>query len=405
LTSLPPELVGKIYEHLWPYDRFLPIASALLYFQRSNLYNEVDLHRRRLLLKFCDTIIEAGSNIGAMVKSLTFYQGTVRESENENVLVQIRGGLPYKPRLIDPPLRSMLPHLVNLERLRIHATFIARSAFTSYDEAPAPSSLTSLELKLDDYTLVDRILLLFPSLQHLDIAIRVEGFDEPTTDRIPLDPPRRLETIRIYADYRSQAICNVIASIESIRTTLEGRHAQRGLASLRNSEVMKELNVRSSYAALQAENLDRSLLKLTNLEKLSLEGGRACVSDRFFTDYFNSELPLESLHLTAGLTHNLSDLIHAFEIKPMTLKSVVLDWAEGSYYVVPRDWRKDMWRAKGFNKVGVEELIEIYTKGGVEISGSAVEILSIINGDHPDSEEEEEEEEDEESEEDEELSE
>jgi hypothetical protein len=151
LTSLPPELVGNIYDHLsyealQPYDGcFLPIAKALLHFQRSNLYKQVLLSHRRLVSKFCVTIIQARPNIGAMVKRLEFGRGSKWNGDRY-------GGMHFANSDMDQLLRPMLPQLIHLERLAIYSSSIARSVFDSFDTTPSPSSLILLKLWLEDYS-------------------------------------------------------------------------------------------------------------------------------------------------------------------------------------------------------------------------------------------------------------
>jgi hypothetical protein len=155
---LPPELLGQIYEHLWSPDdnQFLPIANALLHFQRSNLYKVVHFQRRHLVLKFCDTIIQGRSNIREMVKDLAFRRGSGGNADNHF------GVQPADPD-IDQLLGSMLPQLICLDSLKIFSSFIAQSVFTSFATTPAPSSLTLLNLTMYDFSLIDSILPLFPS--------------------------------------------------------------------------------------------------------------------------------------------------------------------------------------------------------------------------------------------------
>jgi hypothetical protein len=146
--------VGNIFEQLWsPYydNRFLPIASALLHFQSLNLYNDVRLSHRHLVLKFCVTIIQSRSNVGEMVKQLHFGRGSEREED-------IYKGMQFANSDMDQLLRSMFPQLIHLEILRIWSPLIAQSVFTSFDTTPPPSSLFLLDLELNNYSLIDQIL-------------------------------------------------------------------------------------------------------------------------------------------------------------------------------------------------------------------------------------------------------
>jgi hypothetical protein len=372
LTRLPPELVGQIYEQLWsPYDRnrFLPIANALLHFQRSNLYKAVRLSHRQLILKFCVTIIQARSNVGEMVKQLHFGRGS---EGNEDIYK----GMQFANSDMDQLLRSMFPQLIHLEILRICSPLIARSALTSFDTTPPPSSLTLLALVLDDYCLIDRILPLFPSLQCLFIAVYFDdaGFTEPIIDRIPLDPPRQLRNLAINADYRSKSICNLIASTESQETKLRGRRTNLGLASLRNSEVMEELSAycNREKGEQEVEDFDPSLLKFTSLTKLVLGEGGLRFSDHFFTDYFTPDLPLQILCLDGGFEVYTPDLIQAFKTKPTSLKSILLDtMADLESF--------DFEMLQAFDEAGIRVVVETYRKAGVEVAGKDVAILEEID--------------------------
>jgi hypothetical protein len=315
-------------------------------------------------------------------------------------------GQEYSASEMGQLLRSALPRLTHLERLEIPGRLIAGLAFASFIPTSVPSSLTSLDLDLQNDSVIDGILARFPALLKLCLRIFLhDTFEASAVDRIPLHPPRRLTTLSIHADYRSQPICNLIASTESTETILEGAYTSRGLASLRNSEVMRELTVECSS---EEENLlDQSLLKLTNLTKLSLGGEGSHVSDRFFTDYFKPELPLQFLHLRSHFTLESSDFIRALESKPIALKSLVLNTLELWINIhTRRKWSRGDWRQRGFDDEEMEEIIEIYTKGGVEVSGSDLKFIQVINGKYSgseiewtSSEEEDEEEEDSSSEE------
>jgi hypothetical protein len=362
--------VGQIYEQLsLPYERnrFLPIANALLHFQRLNLYSHVLLTHRQLILKFCVAIIQSRSNIGAMVKQLKFVRGSEGGKDRYE-------GMQFANSDMDQLLRPLLPQLIHLERLWIWSPLIAQSVFTSFDTTPPPSSLFLLELELDNYSLIDRILPLFPSLQHLriDVHLDVAGSTEPAIDRIPLDPPRPLTRLIIYADYRSKSICNLIASTESTKTILRGRRTNLGLASLRNSEMLRELVGHCTGVEeeeVEVENFDASFLKFTSLTSLVLGGGGLRLCDRFFTDYFTPDLPLQALHLTRQFALNSPDLIQAFKTKPTSLKSIVLDTMvdRGSF------------DPETFDEEGIRGVVEIYRKAGVEVSGSDVLALEVID--------------------------
>jgi hypothetical protein len=375
LTSLPPELVGNIYDHLsyealQPYDGcFLPIAKALLHFQRSNLYKHVLLSHRQLVSKFCVTIIQARPNIGAMVKRLEFGRGSRWDEDRYE-------GMHFANSGMDQRLRPMLPQLIHLERLTIYSSSIVHSVFTSFDTTPPPSSLFLLDLELDNYSLIDRILPLFPSLRYLriDVYLDVAGSTEPTIDRIPLDPPRQLRNLHITADSRSKSICNLIASTESKETILRGRRTNLGLASLRNSEVMEELSAycNREEGEQEVEDFDPSLLKFTSLTKLVLRGTELRLSDRFFTDYFTPALPLQTLHLTRQFALNSPDLIQAFKTKPTSLKSILLDtMADLESF--------DFEMLMALDEGGIREVVEIYRKAGVTVAGKDVAIVEEID--------------------------
>jgi hypothetical protein len=223
--------MGNIYHHLlnlnqlYPgyFDfsddnRFLPVAKSLLHFQRENLYRIVGLHPASMV-NFCETM-SGSSSLAEIVKRLKY-------RASDEVRYDRRGNLIGAATLeTDQAFISILPHLVHLESLTIKAPSIMPSIFTSYARAPEPSTLTSLELQLDDYSLLDLLLPLFPSLHNLFIFIAIDI--EPTvsdilSDPVFLHPPRSLESLAIEADHRSQAVCNLIASTAARVTRLEGR--------------------------------------------------------------------------------------------------------------------------------------------------------------------------------------
>jgi hypothetical protein len=176
---------------------------------------------------------------------------------------------------------------------------------------------------------------------------------------------------------------------------LEGWFLNRGLAAVRNVEELQELNVGFGPAvAEEADNLDQLLSKFTNLTKLSIgAGGAAYVGDHFFTDYFNSDLPLQSLDLTRGFILNCSDLIQAFKTRHTSLKSIVLDNMGDLEFV-------DYELVEQFDWDGINDIVSMYEGGGVNVSGSAVDyLLEELDGDHDDDGEDEDEEEDAEEEE------
>jgi hypothetical protein len=397
--------VGQIYEHLWVLDnnRFLPIAKALLHFQISNLYSKVHLNHGHQVLNFCDTIIRAGPNIGEMVKDLSFSAVINCQTAGDAEGNTVDGWRCYTKSEMDQRLRSMLPHLMHLKSLTMHSLTVTQSVFDSFATTPAPFSLTSLELQLIDSSLIDLILPLFPSLQRLHIADLDEDLEEgePTAARVPLDPPKQLKYLYIDADYRLPSICNLIASTESTETTLQGEYKSHGLASLRSSGVMEELTLMDGgdsdiyQGEEEGRDLEQSLIKFTNLTKLSLIGWGTYTSDHFFTDYFKPELSLQSLSLSLDFRFAVSDLVRAFKSKPSSLSSLVLGEA-GS--VDPRYWSNGIWRKRRFDKEGMEKIIAIYSNGGVKVSGAVREILTIIDGECSDSEQEEDTEADEESE-------
>jgi hypothetical protein len=235
-----------------------------------------------------------------------------------------------------------------------------------------------------DFSLIDSILPLFPSLQHLDIAIfNNPELTAPTIDRMALRPPRRLKILDISVDYRSPSIRNLIASTESVETTLRVYHTNLALASLRNSEVLNELYVNEDEDGEvdeEADSLDSLLLKFTSLKKLRLGGGGTCISDHFFTDYFKPELPLEYLNIMAGVQLKSSDLIRAFKTKPSSLRFIELD-TNGIHFfidVLPED----------FDEEGIRKLVEIYESGGVEVKGRDVDTVRDIDEARLDLEEE-----------------
>jgi hypothetical protein len=375
---LPPELVGQIYDQIYAQLRttwtpegqqFLPIAHALLHYQRLNLYRRVTLHDRNLLFKFCNTIIASESKpqaLGEMVKKLLVWgldKSTEESAEKE----------------MDQLLRSMLPHLIHLKSLFLRAPSIARSVLNSFTTTPPPSSLVSLDLKLDDPALIDLILPLFPSLQHLVVHVVASAVNKPTADRIPLHPPRRLKTLEIFSGYRDHATLDLIASTEATETILNGPHTHLGLACVRNSDVMTGLSVDWNNPwwdfDREAESLSHLLSKLSNLTKLTLHGvGRTHVGNHFFTDYFKSDLQLQSLCLCQRFELNTADLIHAFQTKPITLKSLVLDLDGRDEQDSENPW-------PGIGIEGIAAVIKVYSEGGVEVSGSVFELLRALHYD------------------------
>jgi hypothetical protein len=205
LTTLPPELLGHIYDLVWTPDddhrshKFLPTAAALLDFQRGNLYRWPHFYSNaHMIPKFCKTIIGTNS-LGTMIRHLTL------DIDDEDFLSME----------LDQGMGLMFHQLTHLEYLLLGGDEIARLAFTSFEEQPAPSTLTTLELRAARESTIDDILRLFPSLQHLYI----DKSDDPqytrsTIARITPNSPRRLATLTIDADFQSQsqAICHLIAS-------------------------------------------------------------------------------------------------------------------------------------------------------------------------------------------------
>jgi hypothetical protein len=331
------------------------------------LYREVVLISVHEISKFCETIISNNAlgeeyPLGSMVRKLTLRE-FYHESDNLKLV-----------EMDQKPLQLMLTQLSHLETLTLVRDEVTRSAYTSFATTPAPSSLTSLRLEFGNYSLFDLILPLFPSLQHLSITINSHDTGL-SIDSAPLHPPRQLLTLFVKANYNSQAVCDLIASTESIVTDLSGWDISRALASLRNSEVMTHLYV-FEYSEGSDQILDEWLLNLTNLKSLNLGGFEPRVSDHFFTDYFTPELPLQSLSLTGDLDVNFSDLIGAFKTKPSSLKDVVLDALcfESKRH---REWDWLDWLDR-IDSHDMRRFMDMYESAGVEVSGDDVAILEMV---------------------------
>jgi hypothetical protein len=275
----------------------------------------------------------------------------------------------YPASKMDRHLNSMLPQLTHLEQLFVGGAGIARSICAYFTTTPAPSSLTWLDMAIDETDTTDLTDLiasqLLPSIQYLRIQAyglmnrsqRMVAYASPddtntTFAYTPLIPPRHLVTLDIWANFRSRSICKLIVSTESTKTILRGPHVWNGLAALRNSEVMRELVI--NYKEEQEEGvLDEVLLKFTNLRSLNMAGDNPDhLSDRFFTNYFTPELPLQSLHLGYHFDINFPDLMSAFSTKPSSLKTMVFD-TDFDYY--------------GYDELKLS--VETYRSGGVEVSG------------------------------------
>jgi hypothetical protein len=325
--------------------------------------------RRDLVFKLCNAIIRSNF-LGEMVKDLRLSELMKewldgRPRLNSAAVIAHRGQ-DYTASEMDQLLRLMLPHLIRLETLSIHSTAISKSVFTWYATSPAPSSLTSLTIESGDYSLVDFILPLFPSLEHLRVNIHVINSLAPTANGRPLhplDPPRRLTSLNIFADYECESIRDLLASTESTEMTLMGWGINIGLVSLRNSEIMKELTVECYGQEEDEEILDAGLLKFTQLTTLRVGSDVTEISNHFWTDYFKSNLCLEVLHFTEGFRLESSDLLRAFKSRPPSLKRIVLD----TFY--------DMESMSDEDDIDTMLIIQIYGRAGVEVSGATVRVL------------------------------
>jgi hypothetical protein len=342
---------------------FGPIHTALLHLQRLNLYRVVRLGDSHKMLKFCETINDNNA-LGAMVVGLEF----VQDKEHIDMME------------MDQPLKSMLPKLINLGSLYLEGDRITQSTFDSFAKIPAPSSLTYLRVSISGCpsmggeSVVDLIVALLPaSLEQLYLEVGWVDPDVtgPTIARIALNTPRRLRTLEIWADFKSQAVCNLIASTESTYTELMGSCVLRGLDSLRNSEVMKELVVMCE-AGQDDEELDESLLKLTNLTRLTIT---ACdhvqISNHFFTDYFTPELPLQFLELDGWIPDIFAQLVAAFKSKPFSLNKLVLDTLSQE---TDTSWGLDL----DWVHSDLGQLLEMCERGGVEVSGSDLSFVERV---------------------------
>jgi hypothetical protein len=358
-------------------DHFFDPIPTLLHFQRLNLYRDVCLLPESYeMLKFCETIIYNNAlgdphPLGAMVKNLRLWGERYSTAEMMKM---------------DQPIKSMLPGLTHLKYLELGFVAITRCAFALFGQTPAPFSLTALEiyLEVEEESLIDLILPLFRSLRHLDLCVSypedeaIRGMTiastPPNPPRIPLNPPRRLTTLKINGNFRSSAICNLIASTEATKTGLCGWNMLDGLSFLRNSEVMMELEV-EFYDEPEEGDSDKSLLKLTNLTSLTfrVDGpnrGGHYVSNHFFTDYFAPELPLQSLALDVDFSIDFSDLVGAFKSKPASLKTWEL-------YTLGRN-NVDLYYFDWVDFHSLRQLLEMCERDGVEVSGSDVSFLERV---------------------------
>lgn len=278
------------------------------------------------------------------------------------------------------PVTRMIRKLVNLEAMSLSSITFERPVLATLSTMSPASSITSLNLELTGYHQVELILPSFPRLEHLQITVDVQ-IDHETDDIISIFPARQLYRLEIEADFNSAAIRKLIADTEAIECSLEGYHANKALKALRDSQHMESLSfARFGHRDDEGEDiddLDELLLKFTQLEQLNLGAIGSNVSDQFFANYFKASLPLVVLVLSGYFPLYMPDLIQASENTPTGLKEIVLD-----YLGNPDDFSEEEYESTEgldtFDADTTRALIDLYQTRGVQISGTAVRLLPLV---------------------------
>jgi hypothetical protein len=367
-STLPPELILSIFEHhrtgCHEYNGpFSLIVKSFLHAQRIELYRGVRFHRLAQFTRFSQTILSV-EGIGSMVKYLSI--GFSRPGDS----VEMRQRRTWTEEA-EGTTRLMFLRLTTLQSLGLDSTELSRTYLGLVTlELLDGSKIRSLNLSLDDYSLAESILAIFPQLHSLTLEFRLSlPATHPTTVIIrALDPPKLLESLHLQGNFLASSLRNLISSTEAEYVALTGRNVDAAVISLRNSEQMKNLTLEPSSDTII---LDPHLLKLTHITDLTL-GTFVNLGPTFFTDFFPS-CSLQSLELQYYFGLNAADLIRACQKKPASLQTLVID-VLGDSETLAEDgpaWTEDC------DIDLMRRLISVYQSAGVNVKGSALEAVGL----------------------------
>jgi hypothetical protein len=413
LSTLIPELIGVIYDNFASdADRhFLPIVRSLLYSQRINLYRRVHLADILTLAKFCRTLAgNSGIELGGMVIELTIDQLTERkylaEPDDE--------GLDHAQEImIENKVQLILPQLTRLNILRVETPSAARPIipfFSSPTSVSGASTIVILRLQLENYDQVRLILPHFPNLLELSLSLPTYTSMlelESAAPEAPYDStlqPRHLNRLFIQSNFTVQSVCQIVASTEAKVTSLFGVAIHNVLRVLRNSEKMESLVLCCNDGDEASQDHGRALVKFNKVKKLNLNWGIR-VKRTFFTDLFRSNPGLESLRLGHRFAIVASDLISAIRTNPIAGLRLDLSFVglEGDYADEDdedededEDDLDDVDWPDGCQPLDVRSIMACGALAGIEVTGSAVDIVNrlqerdLLHESHDSSEEDEE---------------
>jgi hypothetical protein len=393
LSTLPPELIGVIYDNFASDAKhhFLAIVRSLLPSQRMNLYRQVVIRSKLAFAKFCWTLSgTSGIELGGMVVDFTICDSMWDEEEDDNMNID-PARIEAEEIMMDALVQSILPKLTRLNILKVNTLPAARPIipfFSSPTYLPGTSSIVTLQLRLEDYSQLHLILPLFPNLLDLSLELptspSVLGIeytaapDAPSNSTLQL---RHLNRLFIRGNFTVPSVCQIVASTEAKSTILWGVAVHNGLRVLRNSERMESLNIRCNHGDEASQDHGRALVKFTRVKELSL-GRQIDVEPTFFTDLFKSNPGLKILTLAEDFPLVASDLISAIKSNPIVGMRLGLNFVG----LVPHDDMDEddmeLYHVDWPDGCEAEDVQAIMAWGALErmdVTGSAVDIIDRLH--------------------------
>jgi hypothetical protein len=315
---LPQEILGIIYAFAHdPTPReesasvapnfFRPTSRHLLHFQRMNLYHTVELFNLASLGKICDTL-RSNPTWGKMAKGLTI-RGQSSDWNTRTDATEITNCL-----------GSILRRLSQLTMLDIGHFWTDPVVVRCLNHLSPSARITQLSINTNNDVLRE-LHQLFPSLRRLTVLYQIHNLNDLAMPSL-IDQPARceLEYLSVQTDSPSAS-----RNIRNWLSTIDAKHLdlalpEIGLLSgyLRTSGSMERLALRS----FDNVPIDPLRVDLTHIKELKLSG---YLGDLFFTDWFTTELLLESLHITSTCQFSSEDLLDAWKNSPSGLRKLTLD--------------------------------------------------------------------------------